>query len=87
MKLGEHKFKNIFLPEYKRNKLENWVERKTWKENLTDKSYFMSLPEVFKDFGVGLTYTPFLPKTVYGAVRWINDRPLIQISDSDKCQT
>jgi Zn-dependent peptidase ImmA (M78 family) len=30
-------------------------------------------------------YTPYLDKTVHGAVRWFDNKPLIQISDKGKC--
>ena len=48
---------------------------------MEDADYFKSLPGALARFGVGLVFTPSLPKTVYGAVRWLDGSPLIQISD------
>ena len=49
--------------------------------HIEDVEYFKSLPSIFSSFGVGLVFVPSLPKTVYGAIRWIENKPLIQISD------
>jgi Zn-dependent peptidase ImmA (M78 family) len=84
MRRGELDFAKLNLPIYDKHPFDKWVESKEWNEYLHDKDYYLSLPEKFKEFGVGLVFTRFLQKTVYGAVRWIDDRPLIQISDRDK---
>jgi len=55
-----------------------------WKICLENKDFFYSLPAIFSKFGIGLIYTPYIDKTVYGAVRWIDNKPLIQISDRNK---
>jgi Zn-dependent peptidase ImmA (M78 family) len=84
MRRGELDFDKLKLPVYDNVVFAEWIESKEWKEYLEDKKYFLSLPSKFKEFGVGLVFTEFLPKTVYGAVRWINKNPLIQISDREK---
>ncbi|MDR2948807.1 MAG: ImmA/IrrE family metallo-endopeptidase [Prevotella sp.] len=81
---GEELFKAMNLPDYDKDSLLKWVDEGHWKNHLTDVSYFKVLPNLFKTFGVGLVLEPFLPKTVYGLVDWIEQKPLIQISDRDK---
>lgn len=72
------------LASYDEKKLIEWVEGKDWEDKFEDQNYFKSLPKTFANFGVALIFTSSLPNTVYGAVRWIDGRPLIQISDRDK---
>ena len=55
-----------------------------WKTHLPNLRYFLNLPKLFESFGICLSYTPYLPKTVYGAVQWIDKHPVIQISDNKK---
>jgi Zn-dependent peptidase ImmA (M78 family) len=81
---GEELFKSMNLPNYDKIGLSNWVKDGSWKNHLTDISYFKTLPKLFETFGVGLILEPFLPKTVYGLVDWIEQKPLIQISDREK---
>lgn len=83
LRRGELNFNKLKLPQYYKTLLINWVENKEWKSKITDVDYFLSLPKLFEKFGVGLIYVEYLPKTVYGAVVWINNIPLIQISDRD----
>lgn len=81
LRRGELDFKKLRLPRYDKNKLEDWIEAEEWKKHVEDTGYFLGLPKVFAKFGVGLALVPSLPKIVYGAVRWFDGRPLIQISD------
>jgi hypothetical protein len=84
MRRGELDFLKLDLPEYSRSAFESWIEKDEWRNHLTDEEYFKRLPEIFKSYGAGLVFTPYLEKTIYGAVRWFNGKPLIQISDKDK---
>ncbi len=81
LRRGELDFQKLNLPEYNEVGLLNWVESREWNGHIEDVEYFKSLPSLFTQFGVGLVFVPSLPKTVYGAIRWIDDKPLIQISD------
>ncbi len=81
LRRGELDFEKLNLIEYNEEALKQWVEQKDWEHHIEDINYFNSLPALFATFGVGLIYVPYLEKTVYGAIRWIDNKPLIQISD------
>lgn len=81
LRRGELDFNALNLPDYDENALKGWIESRVWSSHIEDAEYFKSLPEVLSRFGAGLVLVPFLPKTVYGAIRWIDGKPLIQISD------
>lgn len=81
LRRGELDFKALHLPTYNEKALVDWIEGKKWKQHIEDVAYFTSLPSIFQPFGIGLVFVPSLPKTVYGAIRWFDDKPLIQISD------
>lgn len=84
LRRGELEFEKLDLPAYDEDALKSWVNAREWEQHIEDVAYFKSLPELFKQFGVALVYVPFLPKTVYGAVRWFNGHPLIEISDRNR---
>lgn len=81
---GEELFKQKDLPEYNESLLREWIDNKEWEYFVENVDYFKNLPDIFKEFGIGLILEPYLKKTVYGLVNWINNRPLIQISDREK---
>lgn len=81
LRRGELDFKAMDLPEYDEKGLMNWIEAREWESNIEDADYFKLLPQILPRFGVGLVLVPYLPKTVYGAIRWFDGKPLIQISD------
>lgn len=81
LRRGELDFQVLNLSDYDEKRLMNWVESREWMAHIEDVDYFKSLPSIFSYFGVGLVFVPSLPKTVYGAIRWIGNKPLIQISD------
>lgn len=81
LRRGELDFQRMDLCEYNETTLKEWIESKEWEKHLTDASYFKKLPNILSSFGVGLSLVPFLSKTVYGAIRWIDSHPLIEISD------
>lgn len=84
LRRGELDFYKLNLANYDESKLIEWLEKKEWKNNLENTEYFKGLPSTFSDFGVGLVFTPFLTKTVYGAIRWIDNKTFIQISDRNR---
>ena len=81
LRRGELDFNKMDLPAYNEERLMAWIESRVWSSNVDNVKYFKNLPHVLSEFGVALILVPFLPKTVYGAIRWIEDRPLIQLSD------
>lgn len=81
LRRGELDFRTLYLSDYDENGLMEWIEAREWMAYVENVDYFKSLPSVFSRFGVGLVFVPSLPKTVYGAIRWIDNKPLIQISD------
>jgi Zn-dependent peptidase ImmA (M78 family) len=81
LRRGDLDFEKMQLPVYNKEWLKEWIDSKQWEEHIEDKAYFMTIPNEISCFGVALIYTHFLPKTVYGAVRWIDEKPLIQLSD------
>ena len=84
LRRGELDFAKMEIAEYDENALKAWIDSRSWEAHLADAEYFMTLPNIFKKFGVALVFVPFLPHTVYGAVRWIEGKPLIEISDRNK---
>lgn len=85
LRRGELDFKALSLGGYDEAQLTAWIEAGEWQRHLDDEAYFKALPGVFSRFGVGLVLLPArAPKTVYGAVRWIDHKPLIQISKGDQ---
>lgn len=71
------------LLNYDESKLFNWIDSKVWYSHLNDQAYFKSLPNVLREFGASLILLPYLPKTIYGAVKWHDGHPIIMISDRD----
>ena len=84
LRRGELDFDSMKLPEYDAEALNKWIREKSWLEHIEDPEYFKELPKVFSQFGVALALVPFLKNTVYGAVRWKNNHPLIEISDRNR---
>lgn len=72
------------MPPYNKKDFQSWIETKSWEEKQTSTHYFKSLPNVLKKFGVGLVLLPYMPKTVYGAVKWIDGHPVVMISDREQ---
>lgn len=84
LRRGELDFFSLSLPQYNEQALQEWIDNREWLLNIEDPNYFKSLPHIFRQFGIALTLVPYLEKTVYGAVRWIDGRPLIEISDRNR---
>ncbi|MFY0483785.1 ImmA/IrrE family metallo-endopeptidase [Flavobacterium sp. PLA-1-15] len=85
LKRGELDFYKKDLEDYDKNKFLEWLDNGEWMKSLRNNSNVHELPQILEKFGVGLVYTPYLDKTVFGAVRWFNNKPLVQISDKGKC--
>lgn len=85
LKRGELDFRSLNLPNYNKDALITFLSKSSWQRNISDPTFLMALPNIFKSFGVGLIYTPYLEKTVYGAVRWYDNKPLVQVSDRNRC--
>lgn len=83
LRRGELDFQNMVLPDYDESGLREWIDAREWIHHLTDADYFKRLSEILSRFGVGLSLVPHLKKTVYGAIRWYDGKPLIQISDRE----
>ena len=81
LRRGELDFMRMKLPKYDKDQLQAWIYEGQWRTNVENVDYFKSLPNILQSYGVALVFVPFLPNTVYGAVRWFEGHPLIQISD------
>lgn len=81
LRRGELDFHSLNLPDYDEIGLLKWIESREWREHIENVDYFKSLPQILSQYGVGLVLVPSLPKIVYGAIRWFENKPLIQISD------
>ena len=84
LRKGEIEFEKLNLKEYNEELLKDWITKGNWRANIENVDYLKYLPNIFKEFGAALVYIHFLPKTVYGAVKWINGKPLIMISDREQ---
>lgn len=84
LRRGELDFYRMNLPEYNETALKHWINSGNWRHHIESSEYFHSLPSILEPWGVGLVLVPYLPKTVYGCVRWFNGKPLIQISDRNR---
>jgi len=84
LRRGEIDFSKLKLVEYNMNQLQKWIDDREWEAYLKDINYLKQLPQVLSNYGLGLIFTPYLNKTVLGAVRWFNEKPLIQLSDKGK---
>lgn len=81
LRRGELDFNALNILDYDEKRVMDWITSKEWMSHIESVDYFKSLPTTFSHFGMGLVFVPSLPKTVYGAIRWFNGKPLIQISD------
>ncbi|MDR1091237.1 MAG: ImmA/IrrE family metallo-endopeptidase [Prevotella sp.] len=84
LRRGELDFEKMNLPRYNETLLKNWIDNKEWESHVENVAYFKKLPDILKEFGLGLALVPFLPHTVYGSVRWLRGKPLIQLSDRNQ---
>lgn len=73
LRRAELDYQQMVLPLYDENAFKQWIDSKEWENHIEDVDYFMGLPEKLAKFGVALIFVPFLKKTVYGAVRCIDE--------------
>lgn len=81
LRRGELDFHKMKAADYDKGALLSWIDGGEWMGDVEKPEYFKALPQTLSRFGVGLALVPSLPKTVYGAVRWLDGRPLVQVSD------
>lgn len=81
LRRGELEFANMNLPDYDEEAFTSWIEERTWEGSLEDPEYFKQLPSILSKFGMAVVLVPYVSNTVYGAVRWFDGKPLVQISD------
>ena len=84
LRRGELDFKKMTLPEYDEKMLMQWIEGRDWMSHIENVDYFMTLPKILGEFGVALVFVPYLKNTVYGAIKWIDGKPLVQLSDRNQ---
>lgn len=86
LRRGELDFQKVkdSLPAYNKEGLLNWIDERSWSDKIAKVSYFKQLPDILKDFGVCVVLIPYLQKTVYGAVKWIEGHPVVMISDRNQ---
>jgi HTH-type transcriptional regulator/antitoxin HigA len=81
LRCGEMEAKKITLPEYSEAKLKELLPTLKTLSVKQAKEYSKAVIEMLHNAGVGLVYTPHFPGTgVSGAVRWVGNNPLIQLS-------
>ncbi|MEA3500885.1 MAG: HigA family addiction module antitoxin [Candidatus Marinimicrobia bacterium] len=82
---GDEIAKNINIVKYNKTKLKSILPdlKKTMLAN--SKDLFSKIQSICSNAGVKIIFTPLLPQTgINGAVRWIGENPIIQISDRYK---
>lgn len=72
------------LPDYNKEAFIQWIESRIWYSHTQEIEYFKDLPSVLHTFGISLILLPYMPRTVFGAVEWINEHPVIMVSDRDQ---
>lgn len=83
---SEIEFSTKKFPKYNKEGLMNWIETSNnWKSNLYNLNYIHNdLVEDLFQYGIHLSLSKALPKSIYGATKWIDNTPLITITDRDK---
>jgi HTH-type transcriptional regulator/antitoxin HigA len=81
LRCGELEAKKITLPEYSEAKIKELLPKIKSLSMKSPKEFSTELKNMLNSAGVGLVYVPHFPGTgVSGAVRWIGNNPLIQLS-------
>jgi len=81
LRLGEIEAKKLQLPTFDRTAFKKALTRIRELMNAAPKDLNVRLIEECRKVGVALVFVKELPKTrVHGAVRWIGDKPIIQLS-------
>ena len=81
LRCGELEAKKNALPEYSEAKLKELLPQIKTLSVKTPKEFSVAITDMLSTAGVGLVYIPHFPGTgVSGAVRWVGNNPLIQLS-------
>ncbi|MBQ0161042.1 MAG: ImmA/IrrE family metallo-endopeptidase [Bacteroidales bacterium] len=84
LRKGEIECAKRSFPTFRREKLQEWLDNGEWHANLNNPEYFISLPAKFAEMGICLLLLPYLQKTVYGSVQWIEQTPVVMVSDRER---
>jgi HTH-type transcriptional regulator / antitoxin HigA len=81
LRCGELEFKKEILPEYSESKLKESLQIIKLLSVKDAKVFSIEAVKILKEAGVLMVYIPHFPGSgVSGAVRWVNNNPLIQLS-------
>lgn len=81
LRCGEIECKNIDVEEYSAKELKKSIEKLRSLTNVQPEIYSIQVRELLANAGVCLVYTKHIPGAgVSGAVRWVGDNPLVQLS-------
>lgn len=81
LRCGELEAKKIEVKEFNRELLRNSIEQLRALTREGPKVFSKSLVEICSAFGAAVVFVPYFKNThVCGAARWINDKPIIQLS-------
>lgn len=81
LRCGEIESKKFDLPEYSESKLKESLPIIKRLSTLDSENFSEEITKALSDVGVGLVYVAHFPGTgVSGAVRWIGNNPIIQLS-------
>ncbi len=81
LRCGELEIKKEVLPEYSEFKLKELLPKLKTLSVKSANEFSVGIKKLLNDAGVGILYIPHFPGTgVSGAVRWIGNNPLIQLS-------
>lgn len=81
LRCGEIDAKKIELKQFDKDLLKNSIEQLRALTREEPKTFSKSLIEICSTFGVAVVFVPYFKNThVCGAARWINDKPIIQLS-------
>ena len=81
LRCGEIESRKVNLPEYSESKLQEALSRIKLLSTEEPEKFSVKVANILNDAGVSVVYMPHFPGTgVSGAVRWINNNPIIQLS-------
>lgn len=81
LRCGELDSKKVTLPEYSESKLKDALSKIKLLSVKDPKEFSEEAVKILNDAGVSLVYVPHFPGSgVSGAVRWINNNPVVQLS-------
>lgn len=72
------------FPDYNYELFWNWVDKDLWAIDKGDGKLFTQLPAIFRKYGIDLQLMPSIPNSIFGGVEWIDNRPVIIITDRRK---